>query len=244
MDGAQFRAAVGDVVETENEMGPNDEEVYYSYSLSPEGQQQFERIIGDLRVIGRANPEDKLRLVAGLRGMTDYPEDAEEGAEGIPSRTVAVVGEGINDIKAFKAADVSFALADGVSYARNNCSMVLKSNSFDSCMKSVMWGRNIFLNVQRFLQFQITCNFAILVTVIFSYATTTDSALNAVQLIYVNLIMDVLGAIALASTRPTADICHEHFSPQGKLMTPQMYRQIFLTMLYMVAIMIVVMHCG
>lgn len=81
-------------------------------------------------------------------------------------------------------------------------------------------------------------------TVIFSYATTTDSALNAVQLIYVNLIMDVLGAIALASTRPTADICHEHFSPQGKLMTPQMYRQIFLTMLYMVAIMIVVMHCG
>lgn len=153
MDGAQFRATVGDVVETENEMGPNDEEVYYSYSLSPEGQQQFERIIGDLRVIGRANPEDKLRLVAGLRGMIDYPEDAEEGAEGIPSRTVAVVGEGINDIKAFKAADVSFALADGVSYARNNCSMVLKSNSFDSCMKSVMWGRNIFLNVQRFLQF-------------------------------------------------------------------------------------------
>lgn len=56
--------------------------------------------------------------------------------------------------------------------------------------------------------------------------------------------MDVLGALALASTRPTTDICHEHFSPQGRMMTPQMYRQIFLTMLYMTGIMIVIIHCG
>ena len=84
--------------------------------------------------------------------MRDAPgEDAEEGAEGTPSRCVAVVGEGINDIKAFQAADVSFAVAEGASYARNNASMILTTNDFESCMRAVMWGRNVFMNVQRFL---------------------------------------------------------------------------------------------
>lgn len=145
--------------------------------------------------------------------MRDTPEDAEDGSEGVPSRVVAVVGEGLNDIKAFKAANVSFCVADGASYARNNASMVLKTNDFDSCMRAVMWGRNIFMNVQRFLQFQITCSLACMFVVIFSYATKTESCLNAIQLIYINLIMDIFGALALAATRPSTDIAHEHFSP-------------------------------
>ena len=68
--------------------------------------------------------------------------------------------------------------------------------------------------------------------------------MNAVMLIYVNLIMDILGALALASTRPQADIAHERFSPQSRIMTPQMYRQIFLVSAYMVAIMGVIIHSG
>lgn len=243
MDAENFRNLVGDVIHTQNfdeeEKTQTDE-----YALSTAGQQAFEGIIGDLKVIGRANPEDKLRLVAGLRGMRDTPEDAEDGSEGVPSRVVAVVGEGLNDIKAFKAANVSFCVADGASYARNNASMVLKTNDFDSCMRAVMWGRNIFMNVQRFLQFQITCSLACMFVVIFSYATKTESCLNAIQLIYINLIMDIFGALALAATRPSTDIAHEHFSPQAKIMTPQMYRQIILTFMYMAGIMVVAIHAG
>ena len=123
-------------------------------------------------------------------------------------KKVACVGEGINDIEAFEAADVSFALQGGTSFARNKASMVLQTNNFDSCIQAVRWGRNIQMNVQRFLQFQITCNIACLITVIVSYCTITDSALNAVMLIWVNLIMDILGALALSSTRPTAEIAY------------------------------------
>ena len=123
-------------------------------------------------------------------------------------KKVACVGEGINDIEAFEAADVSFALQSGTSYARNKASMVLQTDNFDSCIQAVRWGRNIQMNVQRFLQFQITCNLACLVTIIVSYCTITDSAFNAVMLIWINLIMDILGALALASTRPTAEIAY------------------------------------
>lgn len=158
-------------------------------------------------------------------------------------KKVAVVGEGINDVEAFKAADVSFALQDGTSIARNNASMVLRTNDFDSAMRAVMWGRNLYMNVQRFLQFQMTCNLAVLIVVTVSIITMTESVLNAVQLIYINLIMDILGALALASTRPTTDIA-TYQAGQGNIMTLPMYRQIFGGMIAMVAVMMVVMYCG
>ncbi|MCP4668432.1 MAG: HAD hydrolase family protein [Deltaproteobacteria bacterium] len=139
--------------------------------------------------------------------------------EDLPQRRVGVVGEGINDVEAFRAADVSFAVAEGTSYARNNASMILQTNDFDSCMRAVMWGRNIYMNVQRFLQFQITCCLTVLIVVIVSFITMTESVLNPVQLIWINLIMDILGALALASTRPTTDIA-KYQAGQGNIMTP------------------------
>jgi len=119
--------------------------------------------------------------------------------------------------------------------------MVLRTDDFDSAMKAVMWGRNLFMNVQRFLQFQITCNLAVLITVLVSYITMMESVLNPVQLIYINLIMDILGALALASTRPTTDVA-QYRAGQGNIMTPFMYRQILGCMLGMIAIMMVVMY--
>jgi len=169
--------------------------------------------------------------------MREHEDDESSG------RKVAVVGQGINDIEAFKAAQVSFAMGDGASLARNQASMVLQTNEFDSCMRAVMWGRNIYLNVQRFIQFQMTCNFSVLIVVLVSYCTMTESCLNAVQLIYINLIMDVLGALALASTRPSTDVA-KYAAGQEKLMTPFMYRQIFGTVIFQTVIMMVVMYAG
>jgi magnesium-transporting ATPase (P-type) len=188
-------------------------------------------------VIGRANPETKRRLIAGLKGMNENEEDASK------HRRVAVVGEGINDVKAFRTADVSFALQSGTSIARNNASMILRTDDFDSAMKAVMWGRNIFMNIQRFLQFQITCNISVLLIVLISYIIKQESILNPVQLIYINLIMDILGALALASTAPT-DAIKTYAAGQGNLMTPFMYRQIFGCVLGMVGIMMVIMCAG
>ena len=234
MDASQFAAQVGDVVETEDPVEEGEEQTY-SYSLT--NQEEFNRIIENLKVIGRARPEDKQRLIAGLKGMNQNEEDASQW------RRVAVIGEGINDVRAFKTADVSFALQSGTSIARNNASMVLRTDDFDSAMKAVMWGRNLFMNVQRFLQFQITCNLAVLITVLVSYITMMESVLNPVQLIYINLIMDILGALALASTRPTTEIA-QYRAGQGNIMTPFMYRQIFGCMLGMVGIMMVIMYAG
>ncbi len=211
MDASEFRQICGDVITREQDYEEGTEPTF-EYTLSDGNQRQFNRIIENLKVIGRAEPQDKLRLVAGLRGMNRDDED-------LPQRRVGVVGEGINDVEAFRAADVSFAVAEGTSYARNNASMILQTNDFDSCMRAVMWGRNIYMNVQRFLQFQITCCLTVLIVVIVSFITMTESVLNPVQLIWINLIMDILGALALASTRPTTDIA-KYQAGQGNIMTP------------------------
>ena len=236
MDAKDFRALVGDVVKELKDVEDGQDEEK-TYSLHPNGQQAFNRIIGSLKVIGRAEPEDKLRLVVGLRNCLEDDEDETSG------RRVAVVGEGINDVEAFEAANVSFAVQHGSSLARNRASMILQTNDFDSCMRAVMWGRNVYLNVQRFLQFQLSCNFAVIVVVFMSQISMTQSCLNATQLIWVNLIMDILGALALASTRPQTDIA-TYRAGEGNIMTGVMYRQVFGLGLFQLLIMCIVMWPG
>lgn len=193
MEASEFRELVGEVIKTEDAVEDGMEQTY-SYQLSESNQNNFNNVVDSLKVIGRAEPEDKLRLVVALKNVQNYDDEKD--------RKIGIVGEGINDLDAFKAADVSFAVQSGTSVARNNASMILRTNDFDSCLQAVKWGRNIYMNVRRFLQFQITCNFALIIVMIVSYCTLTEGALNATQLIYINLIMDVLGALALASTRP------------------------------------------
>ena len=171
MDASEFRELVGDVIKTANEVEDGLEQTY-SYELETHRQERFNFIVNSLKVIGRAEPEDKLRLVVALQNAPDANESG-------MSRKVAIVGEGINDCAAFDAADVSFACQSGTSYARNKASMILRTNDFDSCLQAVKWVRNIYMNVRRFLQFQITCNLCVIVVMIVSYCTMTEGALNA-----------------------------------------------------------------
>lgn len=144
-----------------------------------------------MRVITRASPAEKLLIVVGLQDMDD--------------QKVAIVGDGIAELEAFDRADVSFAMGSGSSINRNYASIVVTDDNVESIMRAFMWGRNIWLNVQRFLTFQMTCNFAVLITIVVGYCYITESPINAVQLIWINLIMDILGAIALSSVRPNTD---------------------------------------
>jgi len=95
--------------------------------------------MADMKVVTRASPEDKLLVVTGLQAMDD--------------QKVAVIGDGIAELEAFKQADVSFAMGSGSSINRNNASIVVTDDNIDSVMKGFQWGRNIWLNIQRFLTF-------------------------------------------------------------------------------------------
>ena len=167
---------------------------------------------------------------------TDFPQGG---------RKVCVVGESTVDLANMAAANVSFAMGEGKSIARNNASMVLLDNDFESIIRAVMWGRNIYANVKRFLMFQITCNLAALVTILLGTIFLTESPLSATQLLWINLIMDTLGAIALATAPPLASIIHE--PPQtvsSTIVTKTIWRQIYGVALWMCAVMFIVIWLG
>ena len=183
MDAKDFREQCGPLEKGEDEEGNAE------YNLP--NQQAFNQIIENLKVLGRATPEDKLLLTVGLQNMDQ-------------AKKVAVVGDGINDLEALAQANVSFAMGGGKSISRNNASMVLTNNDFNSVTKAVQWGRNIYCNIRKFLQFQITCNLAAILTIIIGTIFLTESPLGPTQLIWINLIMDTLGAMALATAPPLA----------------------------------------
>lgn len=131
-------------------------------------------------------------------------------------------------------------MGSGTSLARNRASMILTNDNFESLMRGIMWGRNVYQNIQRFLQFQITVNLSCLLTVFIGYIFMTESPINAVQLIWINLIMDIFGALALASMKPSTDIAKTKVD-QERIMAPHIYRQIFGVALYQLAVMMIVM---
>lgn len=143
-------------------------------------------------------------------------------------RSVATIGEGLNDVDALSTADVGFAMGSGVSIAKDNSDMILVEDNFEATMMAVMWGRNIYLNVRRFIQFQVTVNLSTLLFVLLGCATKGTSPLTIVQLLWINLIMDTLAAIALGSERPNPSIIKNGpVQDKDPLITPSMLKQIY-----------------
>jgi len=118
-----------------------------------------------VKVLTRANSDDKLLMTVGLKNM---------------NRTVAVTGDGINDIDALEMADVGLAMGSGCSAARHASELILTNDDFESAIRAVMWGRNIYQNVGRFLQLQMTVNVSVLLLVIFGLLIFSESPLSAV----------------------------------------------------------------
>ena len=223
MDASDFREECGPIERGETEDGKA------TYTLR--GQQRFNQIMETLKVLGRSTPEDKLLVTVGLQNWD--------------GRKVAVVGDGLNDLEAIEAADVSFAMGSGKSISRNSASMVLCNNDFESILRAVMWGRNIYSNVRRFLQFQVTCNLACLVTIVLGTIFLTESPLNATQLIWINLIMDILGAMALATAPPLASVIHQPaITAETTILNKTIWRQIYGVAAWMVLIMFLVVWFG
>ncbi|XP_023613700.1 plasma membrane calcium-transporting ATPase 4-like [Myotis lucifugus] len=157
-------------------------------------QEKLDKIWPKLRVLARSSPTDKHTLVKGIIDST----------VGEQRQVVAVTGDGTNDGPALKKADVGFAMGiAGTDVAKEASDIIITDDNFTSIVKAVMWGRNVYDSISKFLQFQLTVN-VVAVTVAFAGACITqDSPLKAVQMLWVNLIMDTFASLALATEPPT-----------------------------------------
>ncbi|KAF7637879.1 Calcium-transporting ATPase [Meloidogyne graminicola] len=160
-------------------------------------QGKLDQIWPKLRVLARAQPSDKYILVKGII----------ESKSTKNREVVAVTGDGTNDAPALKKADVGFAMGiAGTDVAKESSDIILTDDNFTSIVKAVMWGRNIYDSIAKFLQFQLTVNVVAIVIALGGALIIQDTPIKAVQMLWVNLIMDTLASLALATEPPTEDL--------------------------------------
>ncbi|XP_057218480.1 plasma membrane calcium-transporting ATPase 4 isoform X4 [Triplophysa rosa] len=160
-------------------------------------QERLDKIWPKLRVLARSSPTDKHTLVKGIIDST----------VGETRQVVAVTGDGTNDGPALKKADVGFAMGiAGTDVAKEASDIILTDDNFTSIVKAVMWGRNVYDSISKFLQFQLTVNVVAVIVAFTGACITQDSPLKAVQMLWVNLIMDTLASLALATEPPTESL--------------------------------------
>ncbi|XP_034270415.1 plasma membrane calcium-transporting ATPase 4-like isoform X4 [Pantherophis guttatus] len=160
-------------------------------------QEQLDKIWPKLRVLARSSPTDKHTLVKGIIDST----------VGERRQVVAVTGDGTNDGPALKKADVGFAMGiAGTDVAKEASDIILTDDNFTSIVKAVMWGRNVYDSISKFLQFQLTVNVVAVIVAFTGACITQDSPLKAVQMLWVNLIMDTFASLALATEPPSESL--------------------------------------
>ncbi|XP_037540980.1 plasma membrane calcium-transporting ATPase 3b [Nematolebias whitei] len=157
-------------------------------------QERIDKIWPKLRVLARSSPTDKHTLVKGIIDSSIVEQ----------RQVVAVTGDGTNDGPALKKADVGFAMGiAGTDVAKEASDIILTDDNFSSIVKAVMWGRNVYDSISKFLQFQLTVNIVAVIVAFTGACITQDSPLKAVQMLWVNLIMDTFASLALATEPPT-----------------------------------------
>lgn len=150
--------------------------------------------VQQLKILSRARPNDKERLVKLLK------------QQGL---VVAATGDGTNDAPALNVADVGLSMGDGTAVAKEASDMTIQDNSFSTIANAVMWGRSLYKNIQRFIMFQMTINVVACLVVLIGAFAGTESPLTVTQMLWVNLIMDTFAAIALASLPPSKKVMQE-----------------------------------
>uniref|UniRef100_A0A8C2WRF3 Calcium-transporting ATPase n=1 Tax=Cyclopterus lumpus TaxID=8103 RepID=A0A8C2WRF3_CYCLU len=160
-------------------------------------QERIDKVWPKLRVLARSSPTDKHTLVKGIIDSTATDQ----------RQVVAVTGDGTNDGPALKKADVGFAMGiAGTDVAKEASDIILTDDNFSSIVKAVMWGRNVYDSISKFLQFQLTVNVVAVIVAFTGACITQDSPLKAVQMLWVNLIMDTFASLALATEPPTESL--------------------------------------
>lgn len=195
--GISIKIVTGDTPGTAKEIGrqiglwtdaDTDEAIITGPEFAALSDEELEKRILGIKIISRARPMDKKRLVETLQKL---------------GQVVAVTGDGTNDAPALKAAHVGLSMGDGTSVAKEASDITIIDNSFSSIGKAVMWGRSLYQNIQRFLLFQLTVNVTACFLVLCGAFMGTESPLTVTQMLWINLIMDTFAAMALASLPPS-----------------------------------------
>ena len=198
--GIAVKIVTGDTPGTAKEIGrqiglwtknDNEKNIITGPEFAALSDERLDKIVLDLKIIARARPMDKKRLVEALQRK---------------NQVVSVTGDGTNDAPALNAAHVGLSMGDGTSVAKEASDITIIDNSFSSIGRAVMWGRSLYQNIQRFLLFQLTVNVAACFIVLFGAFMGTESPLTVTQMLWVNLIMDTFGAMALASLPPSPEV--------------------------------------
>ena len=219
--GISIKIVTGDTPGTAREIGRQvglwtDKDTDHNIITGPEfaalSDEQLLQRVPELKIIARARPMDKKRLVEALQKL---------------NQVVAVTGDGTNDAPALRAAQVGLSMGDGTSVAKEASDITIINNSFSSIGKAVMWGRSLYQNIQRFLLFQLTVNVTACLIVLIGAFMGTESPLTVTQMLWINLIMDTFAAMALASLPPSESVMHDR--PRNRhafILTRPMYGEI------------------
>ena len=198
--GIMVKIVTGDTPGTAKQIGreiglwadaDTDRNIITGTELAELSDEKLQECVLDLKIIARARPMDKKRLVEALQAR---------------NQVVAVTGDGTNDAPALHQANVGLSMGAGTAVAKEASDITIIDNSFSSIGKAVMWGRSLYKNIQRFLLFQLTVNVTACCIVFVGALVGKDSPLTVTQMLWINLIMDTFGAMALASLPPSKDV--------------------------------------
>lgn len=228
LTGAEFRAAIGPFNKYfDKEAG--------TWSVTFESPDLFKSVKKRVKIIARATPEDKFVLIRGIQ---------QQGG------LIGMAGDSIADSEVLKLADVGLCMGTGCDVAKDNADLVITDNNFYSIRRSILWGRAMFDNVRKFLQFQLTINFSVVTIVFISGATLGRIPFNVIQLLWINLIMDILAAISLG-TEPITEKSNvsvnnreTRISRAAKIFIPGMWRNIIVQAVYQVVVVLSLMYFG
>ena len=235
--GINVKIVTGDTTGTAKEIGSQiglwtdkdtDRNIITGQEFDALSDDELDKRVADLKIISRARPMDKKRLVESLQRN---------------NQVVAVTGDGTNDAPALKAAHVGLSMGDGTSVAKEASDITIIDNSFSSIGKAVMWGRSLYKNIQRFLLFQLTVNVAACLIVLCGAFMGTQSPLTVTQMLWVNLIMDTFAAMALASLPPSESVMNDR--PRNRkafILDKNMYENILGVGGFFFAILLVMLY--
>ena len=220
--GVKVKIVTGDTPATAKEIGrqiglwynsvDSDKNIITGVEFEALSDKQLLDRVADLKIIARARPLDKKRLVEALQKQNEV---------------VAVTGDGTNDAPALKAAHVGLSMGDGTSVAKEASDITIVDNSFSSIGRAVMWGRSLYQNIQRFILFQMTVNIVACLIVLCGAFMGMQSPLTVTQMLWVNLIMDTFAAMALASLPPSKAVMALKPRPRSAfIITKPMWRDI------------------